>query len=351
MVGSAILRGLEATGYRNLLTRSRKQLDLTDQSAVESFFAAESVDTVILAAALVGGIHANSAYPADFIYQNLIVECNVLNSAFRHAVRRLLFLGSSCIYPREARQPMQEDQLLNGYLEPTNEPYAVAKIAGIKLCEAYNRQYNTDFRAVMPTNLYGPNDTFDLSDSHVVPAMIRRFHLAKLAQLDSWDDIDLDMARFGAIPDSDYQELKSHKGAFVKLWGTGTARREFLHVDDLAAACLHLMRLPETHYRALLAGHEKPVAPDRLMDNQKLEVSHVNIGYGEDITIRDLAGMIAIVVEYDGEIQWDVSRPDGMPRKLLDSTRIQSTGWQPEIALKFGIHQTYQWYLKQSMPA
>lgn len=350
MVGSAILRALETTGYENILTRSRKHLDLADQAAVESFFKSESIDTVFLAAALVGGIHANSTYPADFIYENLIVACNVLSSAFRHAVRRLLFLGSSCIYPRDTRQPMQEDQLLSGYLEPTNEPYAVAKIAGIKLCEAYNRQYGTDFRAVMPTNLYGPNDTFDLNDSHVLPALIRRLHLAKLAHTESWDAIERDVARFGAIPASDYQNLKTHRGTMVKLWGTGAAMREFLYVDDMAAACLHVMQLPGQDYRALLAGREKTRPAGSSSVSQPIQVSHVNVGYGEDITIGELAGLIAGIVGFDGEIQWDSSRPDGMLRKLLDSHLIQTTGWRPGISLKTGIYQTYQWYLRQTMP-
>jgi len=348
MVGSAILRALEAAGCRNIVTRSRKQLDLADQQAVESFFECESIDAVFLAAALVGGIHANSTYPADFIYQNLIVECNVLNSAFRHAVRRLLFLGSSCIYPRDTPQPMQEEQLLSGRLEPTNEPYAVAKIAGIKICEAYNRQYGTDFRSVMPTNLYGPNDNFDLSDSHVLPALIRRFHLAKLARTESWAAIDRDADRFGAIPESDHENLHRHRGGRVQLWGTGSAKREFLYVDDLAEACLRIMQLPVARYHALLAGRGRGTCDGNPSKRALSAVSHVNIGFGEDVTIAELADLISGVVGYDGFIEWDSSRPDGMMRKLLDGTRIHTTGWRPRIDLQTGIQKTYRWYLGQT---
>jgi len=348
MVGSAILRALEAAGCRNIVTRSRKQLDLADQQAVESFFECESIDAVFLAAALVGGIHANSTYPADFIYQNLIVECNVLNSAFRHAVRRLLFLGSSCIYPRDTPQPMQEEQLLSGRLEPTNEPYAVAKIAGIKICEAYNRQYGTDFRSVMPTNLYGPNDNFDLSDSHVLPALIRRFHLAKLARTESWAAIDRDADRFGAIPESDHENLHRHRGGRVQLWGTGSAKREFLYVDDLAEACLRIMQLPGARYHALLAGRDRGTCDGNPSKRALNAVSHVNIGFGEDVAIAELADLISGVVGYDGLIGWDSSRPNGMMRKLLDSTRIHTTGWRPRIDLQTGIQKTYRWYLGQT---
>ena len=343
MVGSAIMRALENDGFRNLVTRSRGELDLSDQKAVDSFFESEAIDAVFMAAALVGGIHANSTYPADFIYQNLIVECNVLNSAFRHGVGRLLFLGSSCIYPRETAQPMREEQLLSGYLEPTNEPYAVAKIAGIKLCEAYNRQYGTDFRAVMPTNLYGPNDNFDLYDSHVLPALVRRFHLARLVRNADWQAIEADINRFGAIPDDEYDRLKSQRGERVTLWGTGGAKREFLHVDDLAAACLHVMQLSAEGYfelRSHLSGDA--------MDRQATGVSHINVGYGSDLSIKELAEVVAGAVGYKGDIQWDSSRPDGMPRKLLSSDRIQSTGWRPTIELSEGIHRTYRWYLDQT---
>jgi GDP-L-fucose synthase len=343
MVGSAITRTLKNAGYRNLVTRSRSQLDLTDQKAVESIFQAEEIDAVFMAAALVGGIQANNTYPADFIYQNLIIECNVLNSAFQHKVSRLLFLGSSCIYPRETVQPMREEQLLSGYLEPTNEPYAVAKIAGIKLCEAYNRQYGTDFRAVMPTNLYGPNDNFDLNDSHVLPALVRRFHLARLARKADWKAVEADINRFGAIPDDEYDRLKSLRGERVLLWGTGGAKREFLHVDDLAAACLHVMQLSREDYFEL---RSQPASDS--MDRQAKAISHINVGYGSDISIKNLAEMVSGIVGYTGDIQWDSSRPDGMPRKLLNIDRIQSAGWHPTIELPEGIHQTYRWYRDQT---
>ena len=342
MVGSAIMRVLDEAGYHNLLTRTRSELDLMDQKAVESFFKIEAIDAVYMAAALVGGIHANSAYPADFIYQNLMVECNVLNSAFRYGTGRLLFLGSSCIYPRETLQPMHEEQLLSGYLEPTNEPYAVAKIAGIKLCEAYNRQHGTDFRAVMPTNLYGPNDNFDLNDSHVLPALIRRFHLAKLVQKADWKSFDRDVRRFGPVQDDELHRLKSCHGGQVTLWGSGSAKREFLHVDDLATACLQVMRLSSQRYRDLRSG-----SLDDEMKQPSGEVSHINVGYGSDIPIKDLAELVAEAVGYTGDILWDHSRPDGMPRKLLSSQRIQSTGWRPTIDLSDGIHQTYLWYREQ----
>ena len=343
MVGSAILRGLDKSGYYNLLTRSRSELDLMDQKAVESFFNSEAIDAVYVAAALVGGIRANSTYPADFIYQNLMVECNVINGAFRYGVGRLLFLGSSCIYPRETMQPMQEEQLLSGYLEPTNEPYAVAKIAGIKLCEAYNRQHGTDFRSVMPTNLYGPNDNFDLNDSHVLPALIRRFHLAKLVQKTDWKSFDRDVRRYGPVPDDELDRLKSGQGEQVTLWGTGGAKREFLHVDDLAAACLYVMQLSSQQYLDL-----RSTSPCGKEKHPAVEVSHINVGYGSDISIKDLAEMVSDIVGYTGEIQWDNTRPDGMPRKLLSSQRIQSIGWRPTIDLSDGILKTYRWYLYHS---
>ena len=345
MVGSAIMRTLDDSGYQHVLTRSRSELDLMDQKAVESFFESESIEAVYMAAALVGGVHANSTYPADFIYQNLMVECNVINSAFRNGVARLLFLGSSCIYPRETMQPMQEQQLLSGYLEPTNEPYAIAKIAGIKMCEAYNRQYHTDFRAVMPTNLYGPNDNFDLNNSHVLPALIRRFHLARLVQKADWDSLDRDIRRYGDVPDDELYRLKSCHGNQVTLWGTGSAKREFLHVDDLAAACLHVMQLSNQDYLDLRTGSSGSAG-----DGPSSEVSHINVGYGTDITIKELAEQVAELVGYTGDIQWDATRPDGMPRKLLNSQLMQSTGWSPTIHLSDGIRKTYRWYLDQTDP-
>jgi len=289
-VGSAIVRALKARGYRNLILRTSAELDLRDSAAVASFFEKERPDYVFLAAAKVGGILANSTYPAQFIYDNLMIQANVIHAAYRQAVRKLLFLGSSCIYPKHAPQPMKEEYLLTGPLEPTNEPYAVAKIAGIKLCQAYNRQYGTRFISLMPTNLYGPNDNFDLETAHVIPALIRKFDTAK------------------------------EEGApYVTVWGTGTPRREFLHVDDLAAACLFLM----AHYD---------------------ENEPINVGTGEDLPIAELAAMIKEVVGYRGEIVYDRSKPDGTPRKLLDVTRLRRLGWRPKIGLEEGLRDTYAWY-------
>ena len=299
MVGSAIVRQLLAQGHprERLVTRTHSELDLTNQQAVRAFFAEERPDEVYLAAAKVGGIHANNTYPADFIYVNLMIEANVIQAAFEHGVRKLLFLGSSCIYPKLADQPMREDALLTGTLEPTNEPYAIAKIAGIKLCESYNRQHGVDYRSVMPTNLYGPGDNYHPENSHVVPALIRRFHAAKLA---------------GAPT--------------VTIWGTGTPMREFLHVDDMAAASVHVMNLPKATY-------DRQTQP---------MLSHINVGVGEDITIADLARTIGKVVGYAGDIRFDTSKPDGTPRKLMDSTRLNSLGWTPRVPLQDGLAQAYQ---------
>lgn len=299
MVGGAIARKLTERGVE-VVTRTRTELDLTDQHAVRDFFATEVVDGVVLAAAKVGGIHANNTYPADFIYENLMIECNVIHQAFASGVRRLLFLGSSCIYPRAVAQPMREDALLTGILEPTNEPYAVAKIAGIKLCESYNRQHGTDYRSVMPTNLYGPGDNFHPENSHVMPALIRRFHEAVEA---------------GA------QE--------VTIWGTGTPRREFLHVDDMAEASLFVLDLPPELYQA----------------NTEPMLSHINVGYGEDVTIADLARLIAQVTGFKGEIMFDATKPDGTMRKLMDSSRLTAMGWKPSVALTDGVRETYRWFL------
>jgi GDP-L-fucose synthase len=290
LVGSALVRRLEAEGFRRLLLRTRSQLDLTDTAAVDRFFAAERPRFVFLAAAKVGGIAANAAYPVDFLRENLLIELNVIDASHRHGATKLLFLGSSCVYPKFAPQPIKEEHLLGGALEPTNEPYAIAKIAGIKLGEAYRRQHGMSFISVMPTNLYGPHDNFDLESSHVLPAMIRRFH-----------------------------EAKRDGSPAVTLWGTGTPRREFLHVDDLADACVYLMK----HY-----------------DESEL----VNIGWGRDISIRELAELVADVVGYDGDLQWDATRPDGTPRKLLDTSRLTELGWVPRIQLEDGIRQTYHWY-------
>lgn len=303
MVGSAILRRLQvrvaAGEAMTLITRTHAELDLTDQAAVRAFMQAERPDVVILAAARVGGIHANNSFPADFIYENLMIECNVIHQAFDAGVRRLLQLGSSCIYPRQAPQPMAEDALLTGLLEPTNEPYAIAKIAGIKLCESYNRQHGTDYRSVMPTNLYGPGDNFHPDNSHVLPALIRRFDEAAASGADS-----------------------------VTIWGTGTPRREFLHVDDMAEASLFVLDLPKQVYDA----STRPM------------LSHVNVGSGTDIAILDLARMVAGVTGFRGRILTDPTRPDGPPRKLMDVSRLTAMGWRPRIALEQGIAETYAWF-------
>ena len=302
LVGSAIVRQLEARGFSNLLLRTSSDLDLTKQAAVQSFFSDEKPDYVILAAAKVGGIHANNTYPADFIYQNLMIEANVVDSAYRCGVSRLLFLGSSCIYPREVQQPMREDALLTGVLEPTNEPYALAKISGIKLCESYNRQYGTDYRSVMPTNLYGQGDNFHPENSHVIPALMRRFHEAKL-----------------------------NGDSEVVVWGTGNVMREFLHVDDMAAASIFVLELDEENYQ----------------DNTQEMLSHINVGTGVDCTIRELAETMKKVVGFDGVLKFDSTKPDGAPRKLLDVSRLQKMGWNYEIALEQGLTATYQWFIEQ----
>lgn len=301
MVGSAILRQLTEAGYDNVVLRTHAELDLTDQAAVSRFMAEEKPDQIILAAAKVGGIHANNEYPAEFIYQNLMIEANVIHQAWRVGCASLLFLGSSCIYPKYAEQPMREDALLTGVLESTNEPYAIAKISGIKLCESYNRQYGVDYRSVMPTNLYGENDNFHLNNSHVIPALIRKFHDAKIS----------------AAPT-------------VSVWGTGTARREFLHVDDMAAACIHVMNLSKDSYQS----------------NTMPMLSHLNVGTGEDVTIRELAEIIQMVTGYQGEISWDSSKPDGTPRKLMDVNKLKGMGWEPKVALREGLARTYKWFVE-----
>jgi GDP-L-fucose synthase len=299
MVGSAIVEKLHAQNVETIV-RTRAELDLLDRPAVREFMQAERPDAVVLAAAKVGGIHANNAYPAEFIFENLMIECNVIHGAFEAGVQRLLFLGSSCIYPRDAAQPLVEEALLTGPLEPTNEPYAIAKIAGIKLCESYNRQYGTDYRSVMPTNLYGPRDNFHPENSHVLPALMARFH---------------DAARENAEE--------------VVIWGSGTPRREFLHVDDMADASLFVLGLPESTYR----------------QNTQPMLSHINVGTGEDISIAGLAGILAEVTGFSGRITYDRSRPDGTPRKLLDVSRLAKLGWRSNIRLEDGIRRTYQWFL------
>ncbi|HEX7387942.1 MAG TPA: GDP-L-fucose synthase [Castellaniella sp.] len=302
MVGAAIVRQLRALGYLQILTAPHRELDLLDQRAVRGFFDAHAVDHVVIAAAKVGGIQANNTYPADFIYQNLMIQANLIHAAHEHGVQRLLFLGSSCIYPRLAAQPMAEGALLTGTLESTNEPYAVAKIAGIKLCESYNRQHGRDYRSVMPTNLYGPGDNFHAENSHVIPALMRRFHEAKL------------------------------RGApQVVVWGSGTPRREFLHVDDMAAACVHVMELDTVAYRS---------------QTQPMQ-SHINVGTGQDVTIRELAETVARVVGYTGRVEFDPSKPDGTPRKLLDVSLLRRLGWQAGIPLEQGLRDTYAWFVAQ----
>jgi GDP-L-fucose synthase len=303
MVGSAIVRHLLAQGVAQsqIVTRTHAELELTNQAAVQKFFATENPTQVYMAAAKVGGIYANNTYPADFIYQNLMVQANLIEAAFQNGVQKLLFLGSSCIYPRMAQQPMREDALLTGPLEPTNEPYAIAKIAGIKLCESYNRQYGAshgvDYRSVMPTNLYGPGDNYHAENSHVIPALIRRFHEAKLANAKS-----------------------------VSIWGTGTPRREFLYVDDMAAASVHVMHLP----KALYDQHTTPMQ------------SHINVGSGSDVTIAEVAKTIAKTVGYEGDIAFDTSKPDGPPRKWMDSSRLNALGWKAKVDLHQGLEAAYQ---------
>lgn len=301
MVGSAICRQLEVHSDINLIIRNRKELDLTNQVAVASFFETNDIDEVYLAAAKVGGIHANNEYPAEFIYENLMLECNVINAAHENNVQKLLFLGSSCIYPREVPQPMKEEALLTGTLEPTNEPYAIAKIAGIKMCESYNRQYGRDYRSAMPTNLYGPGDNFHLENSHVIPALIRRFHQAKL-----------------------------ENSAEVIAWGTGKPKREFLHVDDMARASVHIMNLDKNEYN----GVTEPM------------LSHINVGSGVDCSIRELVEAVAKVIGYNGKIVWDTSKPDGTPRKFMDSKKLRKLGWLPNYDLDSGLRDAYDWFLK-----
>jgi GDP-L-fucose synthase len=300
LVGSAIVRQLESRGFTNLLMRAHKELDLTNQAQVQTFFKQEKPDYVILAAAKVGGIHANNTYPADFIYQNMIIEANVINSAYENKVKRLLFLGSTCIYPKLIEQPMREDALLTGVLESTNEPYALAKIAGIKLCESYNRQHGTDFRSVMPTNLYGINDNFHPENSHVIPALMQRFHQAKI-----------------------------NNDEEVVVWGTGNAMREFLYVDDMAEASLFILELDEQTYQA----------------NTKTMLSHINVGTGKDVTIKEMAETMKEVVGFKGNLTFDPTKPDGSLRKLIDVSRLSNMGWKYSIDLECGLKKTYKWYL------
>lgn len=302
LVGSALMRGLDARGYRNLVTRTHAELDLTNQAAVQDFFATEKPEYVLLAAAKVGGIHANNVYPAEFIQQNLAIQTNVIHEAWRNEVKRLLFLGSSCIYPKDCPQPIKEEYLLTGELEPTNRPYALAKIAGLEMCWSYNRQYGSRYITVMPTNLYGPNDNFDLSTSHVLPALIRKMHEAKVANADE-----------------------------VVVWGTGTPMREFLYSDDMANACLHLLEQPEEQLESLFSDVRPPL---------------VNVGCGVDLTIRELAELIQEIVGFSGKLVFDASKPDGTMRKLLDVNKMTQLGWQASTSMRDGITMAYQTYLK-----
>lgn len=300
MVGSAIVRSLEGKGYNNLILKDKSELDLLSQASVRDFMQDTKPDYVVLAAARVGGIHANNTFPAEFIYQNLMIEANVIHEAYTAGVSNLLFLGSSCIYPKFAEQPMQESALLTGVLESTNEPYAIAKIAGIKLCESYNRQHGTDYRSVMPTNLYGPGDNFHLENSHVIPALIRKFHDAKVSN----------------SPE-------------VEVWGTGKAMREFLHVDDMAAASIHVMALPKDDYEQVT----EPM------------MSHINVGTGVDVTIRELAETVGKVVGFEGDLMFDATKPDGTPRKLMDTGKLNQLGWSPEYPLEAGLNNAYEWFV------
>ena len=299
LVGSAIVRQLESRGFTNLLMRTHKELDLTNQAQVQTFFKQEKPDYVILAAAKVGGIYANNTYPADFIYTNIMIEANVINAAYENKVKRLLFLGSTCIYPRAVKQPMREDALLTGVLEPTNESYALAKISGIKLCESYNRQHGTDFRSVMPTNLYGINDNFHPENSHVIPALMQRFHKAKF-----------------------------NNSTEVVVWGTGKVMREFLYVDDMAEASIFVLELDEETYQS----------------NTKPMLSHINVGTGIDVTIREMAETMKQVVGFKGELVFDTTKPDGAPRKLIDVSRLKNMGWNYVVDLTEGLNKTYMWY-------
>lgn len=302
MVGSAICQRLRNLGYERILTRTHAELDLLSQQAVREFFSQEKPDYVVIAAAKVGGIYANDTFPADFIYQNLMIEANLVHEAWQVGVKDLLFLGSSCIYPKFAEQPMKENALLTGVLESTNEPYAISKIAGIKLCESYNRQYGTSYRSVMPTNLYGINDNFHPKNSHVIPALLRRFH-----------------------------ECRVENTPEIKVWGTGTAKREFLYVTDMAEACVHVMSLKQEVYA----------------ENTEPMLSHINVGTGQDVTIKELAETISDVVGYQGKINWDSSMPDGTPRKLMDVSRLKSLGWEAKTGLREGLEMTYRWFTQQ----
>lgn len=310
LVGSALRRNLEANGYTTILTRTHAELDLTDQQAVTAFIAEEKPDYIFLAAAKVGGIHANNTYPAEFIRDNLAIQTNIIHEAYRNGIKRLIFLGSSCIYPKHCPQPMKEEYLLTGPLEPTNRPYALAKIAGVEMCWSYNRQYHTKFLVAMPSNLYGPGDAYDLNNSHVIPALIRKFH-----------------------------EAKAQGNATVTIWGTGTPRREFLYSDDMADACVYLMNLPDEQYNTLLGSDEASTGT--------FMPPLINIGLGEDQTIREVAEIIREIVGYTGDILFDTAKPDGTPRKLMDVSKLDAFGWKAKTAFKSGLHEAYHDYLRR----
>jgi GDP-L-fucose synthase len=345
LVGSAIIRQLESQGYNEILTRSHSELDLTNQSDVENFFQVEKPKYVILAAAKVGGINANNLYPADFIYDNISIQSNVISSSFKVGVKKLIFLGSSCVYPKEVFQPMLEESLLSGKLEPTNEPYAIAKIAGIKMCESFNRQYGCDYRSVMPSNLYGINDNFHLKNSHVVPALIRKLHLAKCLENSDWTSIIKDLKKnpLERIYDNSSKkeiisELKkfgvhydeAHSKSTVDVWGSGAVRREFLNVDDMAAATIFILNLDKEAY----------------LLNTKPMISHINIGAGDDISIENLVKTLKKVINFNGAVKFDKSKPEGPVRKLVDTSRLNNMGWAPKIELEQGLIDTYSWYQK-----
>jgi GDP-L-fucose synthase len=343
LVGSAILRRLHEEGFSNLLTASREQLDLRDQAAVNYWFRANRPEFVFLVAGTVGGILANATRPAEFIYDNMMIHATVVHAAYIFKTTKLLYLGSSCIYPRECPQPIKEEYLLTGLLEPTNEAYAIAKIAGIKLCQAYHRQYGCNFVSAMPTNLYGPQDNFDLQSSHVLPALIRKFHLAKLASLGCWEEMEIEEKIFGPVPEDLRLSLGlSRRTRFtaagtpqsVVIWGSGSPRRELLHVDDLADACLFIMRHYDPHPEACLIA-------------QKNIIDHLNIGSGVDQTIRELAESVKKIVYPEATLIFDHSKPDGMPQKLLDISKLKEMGWSPKIGLEEGISTTYAWYREQ----
>jgi GDP-L-fucose synthase len=351
LVGSALVRHLKTRGYTNLVTRTHAELDLTKQAAVRDFFAREKPEYVFLAAAKVGGIHANNTYPAEFIHQNLAIQTNVIHESWSNNVQRLLFLGSSCVYPRDCPQPMKEEYFLTGPLETTNRPYAVAKIAGIEMCNAYNRQYGTHYIAVMPTNLYGPGDNYDLNNSHVLPALIRKFHLAKLASEGNRAGIEADEGRYGRIPEplrthllaSPLAPCTLHIANEVVIWGTGTPHREFLYSEDMADACVFIMNLPDREFAKLLGRASSPFEP-----SPPGFAPLVNIGCGKEIPIRELSELVKEIVGFTGHLTFDPSKPDGTMRKLLEVSKLKQMGWQSTTKLRDGVAAAYKSYLQVS---